>query len=192
MSDDSDKAFFRANDDWFDGNGASRGPWSADACHAGPVAAIIARALERVVLDKQLTRLTINFRRSIPISGFRVNAEIERAGRSTTTAIATLSDEDDRICATASSLHLVAHSYENLPSASVPRPSFDGAKRGEFAVKRALHGLPFFSSEIEVAYPPGETRDPGPTTLWKGLRCRLWSSGLLCEGAASAHWFESP
>ena len=166
MSDNRDKAFFRASNDWFVGNDASRGPWIEDACHAGPVAAVIARALERVVLEKQLTRLTINFRRSIPISGFRVDAEIERDGRSTTTAMATLLDESDRICATASSLHLVTHSYAKLPSASVPRPSFEEAESGEFALKRALHGLPFFSSGIEVAYPPGETGDPGPTTLW--------------------------
>jgi hypothetical protein len=166
MTDNADKAFFRASNDWFVGNGASRGPWSADACHAGPVAAVIARALERVVLEKQLTRLTISFRRSIPISGFRVDAEIERDGRSTSTAIATLRDEDDRICATASSLHLVTHSYANLPSASVPQPSFEDAESGHFAMKRALHDLPFFGSGIEVAYPPGETADPGPTTLW--------------------------
>jgi hypothetical protein len=130
------------------------------------VAAVIARALERVALEKQLTRLTINFRRPIPISGFRVDAEIERNGRSATTAMATLWDEDDQICATASSLHLVTHSYANLPSASVPHPSFEEAKSGDFPAERALHDLPFFSSGIEVAYPPGETGDPGPTTLW--------------------------
>ncbi len=166
MAHNADEAFFRADNDWFVGNGASRGPWTVDACHAGPAAAVIARALERVVLEKQLTRLTINFRRPIPISGFRVDAEIERNGRSATTAIATLCDEDDQICATASSLHLVTHSYANLPSASVPHPSFEEAKSGKFCGNRALHGLPFFSSAIEVAYPPGETEDPGPTTMW--------------------------
>ena len=166
MSDNADEAFFRANDDWFVGNGASRSPWTADACHAGPVAAVIARALERVALEKQLTRLTINFRRPIPISGFRVDAEIERNGRSATTAMATLWDEDDQICATASSLHLVTHSYANLPSASVPHPFFEEAKSGDFPAKGALHDLPFFSSGIEIAYPPDETGDPGPTTLW--------------------------
>ena len=166
MSGNVDEAFFRVNNDWFVGNDASRGPWTAGACHAGPVAAVMARALERVVLEKQLTRLTINFRRPIPICGFRVAAEIERNGRSATTAMATLWDEDDQICATASSLHLVTHSYINLPSASVPHPSFEEAKSGDFPAKRALHGLPFFTSGIEVAYPPGETIDPGPTTLW--------------------------
>ena len=53
MSDNADEAFFRAKDDWFVGNGASRSPWTVDACHGGPVAAVIARVLERVVLEKQ-------------------------------------------------------------------------------------------------------------------------------------------
>ncbi len=166
MSGNENKAFFRCNDDWFIGNDASRGPWTADACHAGPVTAVIARALEHVAPERQLTRLTVNFRRPIPISGFRVDAEIERSGRSATTATATLRDRDDRICAAASSLHLVTHSYTGLPSAAIPHPSFEAASSGQFPVKRALHGLPFFESGIEVAYPPGETNEPGPTTMW--------------------------
>jgi len=166
MSETADEAFFRVNNDWFVGNDAARGPWTVDACHAGPVAAVIARALEQVAPKKQLTRLTIIFRRPIPISGFRVDVEIERDGRSATTAMATLCDEDDRICATASSMHLVTHSYEKMPSASVPHPSFEEARRGEFFGERALHDLPYFNSGADIAYPPGETRDPGPTTLW--------------------------
>ena len=161
-----DAAFFRIDNDWFVGNGAARGPWSADACHAGPVAAVLARALEQDEVEKQLTRLTINFHRPIPVAGFRVDTKIERNGRATTVATATLLDKDDRVCAVASSLHLAAHSYPGLPSATVPSPSFSEASSGDFIVKRALHDLPFFNSGIEVAYPPGETSDPGPTTVW--------------------------
>ena len=166
MPENRDAAFFQIDNDQFVGNGAARGPWTADACHAGPVAAVIARALERVAPEKQLTRLTISFRRPIPMSGFRVKAEVERNGRSTTTATATLRNEDDRVCAIASSLHLAVHSYPDLPSASVPATSFSEATSGNFIFERAVHGLPFFNSGIEVAYPPGETSDPGPTTLW--------------------------
>ena len=48
----------------------------------------------------------------------------------------------------------------------MPAPDFSKASPGAFPVERAVHGLPFFSSGIEVAYPPGETSDAGPTTLW--------------------------
>ena len=166
MSENKDKAFFCIDNDWFVGNGASRGPWTADACHAGPVTAIIARALEQNAPDKQLVRLTVSFCRPVPITGFRVDAEIIRNGRTATSAIATLRDADDRICATASSLHLTTHSFKEIPTASIPHPCIEDATSGKFAVGRPLHGLPFFGSSVDVAYPPNETREPGPTTMW--------------------------
>lgn len=166
MSEDGNKAFFCFNDGWFIGNDASRGPWAADACHAGAVTGVIARELERVVPDKQLTRLTLNFRWPVPIAGFQVDTEIERNGRTVTTAMSTLRDQDNRICATASSLHITTHSYTSLPSAKIPHPDFADARSGPFPISRALHDLPFFGTNVEIAYPPGETSDPGPTTLW--------------------------
>ncbi len=166
MSENNDKAFFQIDDDWFVGNGAARGPWTEGACHAGPVTALMARAVERIAPDKQLARLTINFQRPVPMAGFRVEAEVQRNGRAATSAVATLRDKDDRICATASSLHLTTHSFKDIPTVSIPHPSIEDATSGKFAVGRPLHGLPFFGSSIEVAYPPDETRAPGPTTMW--------------------------
>ena len=166
MIDRQQKAFFRVDDDVFVGNDAARGPWAADACHAGPVTAVIARALERQLPDKQLARITVNFRRPIPMSGFRVTAELERDGRATATATANLSGDDERVCAVAYGLYIRGNSFPDLPSASVPSPVFSEATPGEFPVEDAAHGLPFFSSGIEVAYPPGESADAGPTTMW--------------------------
>jgi acyl-coenzyme A thioesterase PaaI-like protein len=166
MSTDTDTAYFRTDGDWIVGNGAARGPWSADACHAGPVTAVIARALEQVVADKQLTRLTINFCRPVPLAGFRVAPEIVRNGRAATSAVATLRDAQERICATASSVHLTTHDFAGIPTASIPHPIFNEARIDKFPLEEALHGLPFFGSSIEVAYPPGESGEPGPTTMW--------------------------
>jgi hypothetical protein len=161
-----DKAFFRADGEWIIGNGAARGPWSADACHAGPVTGAIARALETAVTDKQLVRLTLGFERPIPMAGFRIEANVERSGRGTTAARAVLRDRDGRTCVSVSGLFLAVHAFAELPTATVPQPDFDEAVDGAFPVERALHDLPFFGSGIEVKYPPGATRKPGPTTVW--------------------------
>lgn len=158
--------FFRVEDDHFVGNDPARGPWAADACHGGPVAGVVVRALESVVADKQLARVTINFQRPVPIAGFRVSADIQRDGRASAAATATLTGTDGRVCAVASSLHLATASFESLPTATVARPRFEEAVSGAFLVQRARHGLPFFQAGVEVAYPPGETPDPGPTTVW--------------------------
>jgi hypothetical protein len=162
----TDSAFFRADGDRIIGNDTARGPWSADACHAGPVTGVIARAAERAVPDKQLVRLTLSFQRPIPVAGFRVDATVDRAGRAATTAAITLRDLEGRSCVLASSLHLAVYPPEDLPTATVPRPVLADAIKGEFLLRHASHGLPFFGSSVEVAYPPGESGKPGPATTW--------------------------
>ncbi len=161
-----DQAFFHDADDWIVGNDACRGPWSADACHAGPVTGTIARAVEAAVPAKQLVRLTISFQRPIPMAGFSIAAKLERDGRAATTASADLRDRSGRICAVASSLHLATNSFAPFPTPTVPHPVFEDARKGGFPVQRPLHDLPFFGAGIEAAYPPGETSDPGTTTVW--------------------------
>ena len=61
----------------FCANAPARGPWSADHCHAGPVAGLIARALERAVPEKVLTRMTLDLVRPIPMAGFEIITDVE-------------------------------------------------------------------------------------------------------------------
>ena len=115
-----DRAFFHLDGDLIVGNDAARGPWSADACHAGPVTGAIARAFEQLVTDKQLVRMSLTFHRPVPMDGFTTAAAIEREGRSVTTATASLVSADGRTCAVAHSLHIATVSFETLPTTSVP------------------------------------------------------------------------
>lgn len=159
-------AFFELKDGVYTGNDAARGPWSANACHAGPVTGAIAGAAEQVVTDKQLVRLTLNFQRPIPMAGFRLEATIDRDGRAATSTSMTLRDLEGRICVRASGTHLATYPPEAFPTARIPCPVFAEATKGDFLLKRAAHGLKFFGNSVEVAYPPGETGKPGPATSW--------------------------
>ena len=159
-------AFFRLEGGLVIGNDAARGPWSADACHAGPVTAVLVRAIEQAVSGKQLVRLTVTFHRPVPMAGFSTETSVERDGRNVATATATLTATNGKVCADASGLFIAEGAHGALPTASLPVPNLKKAAAGRFAVERAVHGLPFFGSCIEVAYPPGETPDPGPTTIW--------------------------
>lgn len=100
------------------------------------------------------------------MAGFRVAASLDGAGRTGATARATLTGADDKVCAIAEGLFLATGNADGLPTALLPGPDIAAAEPGQFAVQRALHGLPFFNSGIEVAYPPGESSAPGPTTMW--------------------------
>jgi hypothetical protein len=163
----SSPTFFTSVDgEWFTGNDAARGPWSADACHAGPVTGLLARAVEQAVDDKQLARITADYIRPIPMTGFRIDTEIVRSGRAATNCRATLVDADGKVCATATSLHLATSEFDRLPTSSIDCPSREHAKPGQFVVEPAHHDHSFFGNWIEVAYPPGEDNSPGPTTVW--------------------------
>ena len=107
MTDAAPDTFFTVSllDDggeWFIPTSHSRGPWSPDACHAGPPTALLARAVEQLLPNAQLTRLTVDLGRTIPFDGFRIDARVVRAGRSVSTTEAVLLDADgkERIRAT--------------------------------------------------------------------------------------------
>lgn len=164
---DTKLAFFSVDaDGWFVGNSGARGPWNADACHAGPVAGLLARTAESTVDGKQLVRLTINFIRPIPMQGFKIESQITRAGRTVSITSAILVDRAGKTCANASSLHLAIDDVRGIPDHAAPAPPRKGSKPGVFALQNAAHGLPFFSHAIDVEYPPGEDCHPGPTTTW--------------------------
>ena len=159
-------AFFFRDGDWFVGNDPARGPWSADSCHAGPATAVIAGASEALVPERQLVRLTVNYVRPVPMEGFRIEAVPDGSGRTAASTTVTAYDRGGKRLATARCLHLAVSEIGKPPTASSPAPRLEEASAGRFPVRQALHDLPFFGSEIEVAYPPGEDNEPGPTTIW--------------------------
>lgn len=158
--------FTTSDDEWFDGNGGARGPWSVDACHGGPVAGLLARALEAAVADKQLVRLTANFLRPVPMSGFRIEVDIIRDGRQAAAAAAKLVDHEGKTCASATSTHIARNDIGTVATANVRTPPRAGSLPGEFCLSDAAHGQDFFPQHIEMEYPPGEDPAPGATTVW--------------------------
>ncbi|MEL6977190.1 MAG: thioesterase family protein [Pseudomonadota bacterium] len=161
-------AYFSERDDGsFVALDPARGPWSANHCHAGPVAALVARALERAVGPaKMLTRLSLDLIRPAPMAGLRVETSVTRDARTVATASASLIGADGKVCATASSLHLAPSAIGPAPSAAVETPDLSAAAPGAFPIQSAAHGLKGFGNFIEILFPPGEDGGPGPTTLW--------------------------
>ena len=150
----------------FHGNDPTRGPWDVNACHAGPVMGLVARAAEALVPEKRMTRLSADLMRPIPLDGFRVTAEIRREGRLTGATSVKVTNRDGKDCVLASTLHIAETDLGEVPTAPFPLPDFAASVEGQFPVQETAHDLPCFSHCVEVRYPPGENPDPGPTTLW--------------------------
>ncbi|HEX9854220.1 MAG TPA: thioesterase family protein [Acidimicrobiia bacterium] len=160
-------AYFTTRDGvWFVPSDFARGPWDAESCHAGPPTALIVRALERLVSHQALARLTVELRRPIPMSGFAIEAEVRRTGRSATFTAARLTD-DDRVLVEASATHLRALEHLDVATAPFDLPDFSSAVPGPFPITDTRHGLQAFSSSIEVRYDPSQSQGSGgPTTVW--------------------------
>jgi len=160
-------SFFTTDKEWFLPTSHTRGPWSVDQCHAGPPTGLIARALEQTLPDHRLTRLTVNLTKPIPFEGFRIETSVTRHGRIVSLAEASLVNQQNTICATASSLHMAPQSDHPMPTPEVDMPQLDEAVAGDFPISRTLHDQPSFRGDgIAVKYPPGENNEPGPTIGW--------------------------
>jgi hypothetical protein len=163
----TDSFFTTMDGDWFQPTEHTRGPWNEHACHAGPPTGLLARAVERLLPDQRLTRLTVNLQRPVPFAGFCISARITRTGRTVSLSEATLLDDSGKVLITASGLHLRISPSVDMPSFRQDMGSPDDAVTGRFPLAGTLHGLPAFNGDgVEVRYPAGHDHRPGPTRAW--------------------------
>ena len=172
--------FTRTGEDSFRANDPSRGPWSVDHCHAGPVTGLIARALEHAVPDKMLVRLTLDLVRAVPMAGITVRATVGHAGRSVATATAEVRDLDGRLCVAARSMHMVEADIPDMPTVPVQSPAFADARPGPVPLPGGLYDVPMFGDFIEVAYDTASPQGLGEKTVWMKV------PRLLADEAPSA------
>ncbi|MEZ5729506.1 MAG: thioesterase family protein, partial [Burkholderiaceae bacterium] len=168
-------AYFHTDDGhWFEPTAHCRGPWDVDGCHAGPPSGLLARSMERAIdaslrsagNHQRLVRLTVDLIRPIPMAGFRVEAEVVRAGRSVSTLRAVIRDGDGRERVTATGLALRNDRNHPLPTIDERLYHPEEADPGGFPLTRAMHDQPGFVGSVALRYPPGETTAPGPTAVW--------------------------
>jgi len=161
-------AFFETTDNiWFKPTKHTRGPWDINACHAGPPTGLIARALEQLIPDKRLIRLSVDLLRPIPFSGFSIEVSEERNGRSVASSRANLLNADGKVMVSASGLHMIeqtpAHDY---PTHAATFGFAADAHDGPFPIQ-TLHDQPAFNGDgVHIRYPDGQNGDPGPTIVW--------------------------
>src|SRR5262249_35139728 len=73
--------FFTVDGERFVPSASARGPWSPRNQHGGPPAALLARAFAREAGDgRQVTRLTFDFLRPVPLAPLTVVTRVLRAG----------------------------------------------------------------------------------------------------------------
>jgi Thioesterase-like superfamily len=169
-------AFYVADGDRFTSTEHTRGPWDPLYQHAGPPAALLGRAIERLAggEDFVVTRFTIELLRSVPVQTLSIDARMVRPGKRVQLAEATLTDADGPIAlARAWRMRRVGVVCEQSSAEPATFPSADEASPAD---DFNPWGGPSYFSAVEWRIAAGIFMDPGPATVWMRMR------GVLVDG----------
>jgi hypothetical protein len=165
-------AFYEPDGDLFRATELTRGPWDPGAQHAGPPAALLGYAIERLpeTDEFQVGRVTFEILRSVPIGPVRVEAQVARPGKRVQMFEAKLSDAEGEVLMRARGWRLrkarLELPGEALLASQPPAPPEEG-RAAEFFPTEQEHG---YHSAMEVRFVAGGFLEPGPATAWLRMR----------------------
>lgn len=169
----ADALFAALSDDRFQPSELARGPWSPNALHGGPVAALLARSLERAEAPVPMhpARLTVELLRPVPLAPLTVRLEVSRPGRKVQLLDAFLHAGDAEV-ARARMLRIRAAEVALPASLDVPiAPSFAGpADSPPTPSPRGGGIVAYHSHATEHRIARGVWGEPGPVVDWVRLR----------------------
>jgi hypothetical protein len=158
----------------------SRGPWDRNACHGGPPAALLARAIESVATPgpMDVARLTVELLRPVGFEPLLVEATVLRPGRKVQLVEATLRLASSAIAVARARALRIRREAVRLPAED---PVFGPSSRAEglpFAGPQAsprghaswsVEHVAFHRDSVEYRFAAGSWGDPGPVTVWTRL-----------------------
>ncbi len=155
--------------------GFSRGPWSPDALHGGPVAALIAREAEARLAGVfpgpyVPTRFTLDLERPVPLAPLTVTSTLARPGRKVQIVDVTVADESGRRLARASVL-AIRRAPQQLPVDLIqpddPPPTAPPAPVSSFeGWGFPTSGIAYHQNATEHRLVRGILGEPGPVVDW--------------------------
>jgi hypothetical protein len=146
----------------------ARGPWSPDAQHGGPAAALLARALERADPGPAsfVARLTIELLRPVPLTPLVVRARTVRPGRKVQWLEATLLANDAEV-ARATALRLRVDPSLDLPVPDLgPTPLPPPGASEPFGIEFPQAASTGFWQAMELRVAAGSFVEVGEATIW--------------------------
>jgi Thioesterase-like superfamily len=167
-------AFYVPDGDRFAPTAWTRGPWDREAQHAGPPAALVARAIEGLEPAGQLqvARFTFEVLRPIPLTELRIEARVVRPGRRVQFAEASIVAERGEVAR--ASVWQIRPSVESVPAAGQEPPPFDAPVDSppEPVFDPPWEGESYFTA-MEWRRAQGAVFEPGPAAVWMRARIPL-------------------
>lgn len=166
-------ALYVADGDRFLPTPFTRGPWAADAQHAGPPAALLGRAIEGLEprAGFAVARFTLEVLRPVPLAPLRVDAEPVATRRRVQFATATLSDDDGEVArASAWRIRTAESPLPEIGLGPFEAPLPDAAAEVEWW--RPAWNPSYFDA-VQWRLARGDVLRPGPAAVWMRLRVPL-------------------
>jgi hypothetical protein len=144
---------------------STAGPWNAEHQHAGPPAALLGRALERIAPREAMlfARLSFDILGAIPVGEVAVEARVVRPGRSVELLEATL-HAGGRLAVIARGWRTLATGAPAAGEDPPPPPIPDGPNEPP----PMLDGFGY-GAAVELRFAAGGWGQPGPATAWTRL-----------------------
>jgi hypothetical protein len=175
-------ALFHPDGERFVPTDFARGPWSPDALHGGPVAALIGRAVETCPSDEPMhvARLTVELLRPVPVVPLAVTTTVVRPGRKVQLIdVRVASPDQDLAWGRALRIRRLADGSEATAgladvTTTGPVPGRDsgappGPDAGHHSPEPVGGYTAFHSAGAELRFVVGEFGRRGPSTVWVRL-----------------------
>lgn len=149
----------------------SRGPWSKEALHGGPVGALVTRAfeLDEAPIPARLARVTVELLRPVPLVPLRIDVEVIRPGAKVATLEATLRRVDDDqvlVRARAQRIRTAEVDFSDSVEEEVPELPPTASDLGGWP---GAAEIAFHSAGAEHRFLLGDFGRPGPAFDWVRL-----------------------
>jgi hypothetical protein len=156
-------AFYTRDGDRFVPTDSTRGPWDPGAQHAGPPAALLARAIERCEPREGLRvgRITIEILGPVPLEPLVAQARVARPGRTVEMLEASLAGPGGEVML-ARAWRLAAGDLALSTGGERP-PGPEQGRPSDFPVTGHDFG---YHAAMDYSFVRGGFRQPGPATVW--------------------------
>jgi hypothetical protein len=165
-------ALFRREGDLYHPTALTEGPWSPDAQHGGPPAALLSGAIEKTPAetDMLVARVTIELLRPVPLQPLRLISEVVRPGRKVQLVSSALSYQNTEV---ARALGLrIRRTHLDLPFDQPDDSPISGPDQGRPATFFENAGA-FANDAMEIKMLQGDFAEAGPGQAWLRLKVPL-------------------
>ena len=180
-------ALYEPDGDRFLPTGLTRGPWDPGFQHAGPPAALLARAVERAaegsgdeasgrgrISPGQVGRLGYDILRPVPLSPHRIATRTLRPGRNVEQIEAVLTDAESGDALMRLSAWRLRREELELPDGmGEPDPPPRPASEGGISLPAFWTEPVAYHAALDWRFVDGDFDEPGPATAWTRLKVPL-------------------